>query len=309
MKEFGKGGSVMYLFIINPSAGNGQARMLWDETEKKLKQYKIAYKALMSHSEIAARKFIQENIQTQSVTSIGVVGGDGTVSSVIQQVAGTSISLAILPAGSGNDTARMFRLTSDPGIFVKGLIKNQLTTIDLLKAKERFGITIAGAGIDAVIGRRVDRSIYKPLFNKLGIGSFAYTIAAIMTVLSFKPFTSTVTIDGVAYSMEKTWLAAVGNTTSYGGGLVVCPQALPSDGTLNITLLRDTKRLTVLLRLFPALLRGGPILHKGISYKTGKHIHIETNRPISVVMDGEIIQTTPLEINVCERALKLIATT
>lgn len=299
----------MYLFIVNPSAGNGHARTLWDETEKKLQQHEISYKALMSHSEIAARKFIQENLRKQPIASIGVIGGDGTTSSVIQQIAGTSISLAILPAGSGNDTARMFRLTSDPDTFVKGLVKNDITTIDLLKVKKRFGITIAGAGVDAVIGRRVDRSFYKPLLNKLGIGSLAYSIAAIMTVLSFKPFTSTVTVDGIAYPMERTWLTAIGNTSSYGGGLVVCPQATPTDGILNITLLRDTGRLTVLLRLFPALLRGGPIIHKGVFYLTGKHIHIETNRPVSVVMDGEIIQTTPLEIDVCEKALRLIVTT
>ncbi|MHA6260829.1 diacylglycerol/lipid kinase family protein [Sporosarcina sp. CAU 1771] len=299
----------MYLFIINPTAGNGQARMLWDETETKLKQLEIPYKALMSHSELATRKFIQDNVQTNSISSIGLIGGDGTVGSVIQAVAGTSISLAILPAGSGNDTARMFQLTSDPDQFVKGLIENKVKTIDLLKVENRYGMTIAGVGVDAVIGRRADRSFYKPILNKVRLGSFAYTIAAIITILTFKPFSSTVSVDGIDFTSNKTWLIAIGNTSSYGGGLIVCPQASSNDSLLNITILHDVGRMTILLRLFPALLKGEPIIQEGVTYMSGKQVHTETNRPVYVVMDGEVVQSTPLDIEVREQALKLIETT
>ena len=298
----------MYVFIVNPLAGKGQASQLWRETERILQRRNIAYCARISSSEIEAQTFIAEQSQRYTVKAVAVIGGDGTTSSVIQSIATTPIALAILPAGSGNDTARMFRLTSNPEQFVDQLLAHQLTTIDLLHINDRFGITVAGVGIDAMIGQRVNRSWYKPLLNKFGIGSFAYTIAAILELLSFQPFSSEVTVDDKRYSLNTAWLIACGNTSSYGGGLVVCPQALPTDGLFNLTLLHDVKRLKILTQLFPLLLRGQPILRKGVTYIEGKELVIETNRPIAVIIDGEIVTTTPLRITIHKQALKLIVT-
>lgn len=299
----------MYLLIINPTSGNGNALPLWNEIEIILKQQKIIYSFLISDSEVATRKFISNHLTVNKITAVAILGGDGTTSSVIQEVAGTDIPVAILPTGSGNDTARMFRLTTDPDDFVNGLLNMRTTAIDLLKINGRFGITIAGVGVDATIGDRVNRSFYKPILNKLGVGSFAYTIAAVLTLLTFKPFKEKLTIDGQDDELNNAWLTAIGNTSSYGGGLVVCPEALPTDGILNITVLHGVSRMTVLLRLFPALLRGAPIVHKGVSYKTAKKVIIQTNRPIPVIVDGEIISTTPIEINIQPKALRLILTT
>ena len=99
----------MYLFIVNPLSGNGQACSLWDKVEKKLKQKNSEYSVIISDSEDTAREFIATHLQSTAIQAVTVIGGDGTTGSVIQDIAGTGISLAILPAGSGNDTARIFR--------------------------------------------------------------------------------------------------------------------------------------------------------------------------------------------------------
>lgn len=301
-------GYVMYLFIVNPLSGNGQACSLWDEIEKKLKQKNREYSVIVSDSEVTARKFITTYLQSTTIHAVTVIGGDGTMSSVIQDIAGTGIPLAILPAGSGNDTARMFRLTTHPDQFIKGLLEHRTVAIDLLNINDRFGITVAGIGLDAKIGQRVNHSFYKPILNKLGLSSFTYTIAAIIELLSFKPFKSTVTIDDMTYTYAITWLTACGNTSSYGGGLVVCPGASPTDSMLNITMLHDVGRMNILMRLFPALLRGQPILRKGVTYRTGKEITTETDRPILAIIDGEVIMSTPLHVAIHEKALNLILT-
>ena len=299
----------MYVFIVNPLAGKGQASLLWDETEKILQQRNIDYRVLISNSETDARDFIIEIQQLHTIKTIAVIGGDGTTGSVIQSIAQTTIALAILPAGSGNDTARMFRLTRQPSRFIDQLIAHQTTTIDLLHVNDRFGISVVGIGIDAVIGQHVNQSWYKPFLNKLGIGSLAYPIAAVLALLFFPPFSSNVTIDGTDYKLETAWLIACGNTSSYGGGLVVCPQALPTDGVFNLTMLHDVGRIKILFRLFPELLRGKPILRKGVTYIEGKKLVIQTNRPVSVIVDGEVVTSTPLCIAIHEQALKLVVTT
>ncbi|WP_318614431.1 diacylglycerol kinase family lipid kinase [Sporosarcina sp. YIM B06819] len=298
----------MYVFIVNPDAGKGQAAGLWRETEKILQQQTIDYRVLMSSSETATQSFIAEQQQLYTLKAIAVIGGDGTTSSVIQSIAKTTTALAILPAGSGNDTARMFTLTTQPARFIEQLVAHQTTAIDLLTINGRYGITVAGIGLDATIGQRVNQSWYKPVLNKLGIGSFAYTIAAVIGLLTFQAFTSDVTIDGHTFPMKTTWLIACGNTSSYGGGLVVCPQASPVDDLLNLTLLHDVGRMKILFQFFPALLRGQPILRKGVTYIEGKEVVITSDRPVAAIVDGEIVTSTPLHVAIHEQALTLVLT-
>ena len=87
------------------------------------------------------------------------------------------------------------------------------------------------------------------------------------------------------------------------------PVLSPTDGMLTITMLHDVGRMNVLMRLFPALLRGQPILRQGVTYRTGKEITIETDRPIPAIIDGEVMMSTPLHVAVHEKALNLILTT
>lgn len=298
----------MYLIIINPLSGNGKTLEVWQGIERLFIEQQMTYIALSSTSIIETTAFITKQSKLASIKAVVIIGGDGTTSSILQDVANTNMPIAIYPAGSGNDTARMFRLTDDPEKFVGGLLKGRTTSIDLFKLNGHFGITVAGTGIDSIIGNRVNQSFYKPILNKLGIGSLSYTIATVMSLLSFKPFNGKVTIDGEVFTLNKAWLIACGNTTSYGGGLNICPHALPTDGLLNVTLLHNVGRFKVLFRLFPALLKGGPVYKNGVSYMEGKAIKIESNRSIPAIVDGEIVTSTPLNIEIHENALQLILT-
>lgn len=299
----------MYVFIVNSLAGNGKALTAWLKIEAILTKKNIQYTMINSNSEAATREFIAEHFRLHKIKAIAIIGGDGTTSSAIQQMANTTTPIAIFPAGSGNDTARMFRLTDDPVQFMTKMLNGRTITIDLLKLNDRYGITVAGVGIDSVIGNRVNQAFYKPLLNKLGLGSLAYIIAAVFSAMTFNPFNGRITIDGDTQELNNAWLIACGNTTSYGGGLMICPQALTSDGLLNITMFHDLKRTKAILRIFPTLLRGKPIFKPGITYKEGKEITIETDRPIPAIVDGEIITSTPLHITVHRNALQLLLTT
>lgn len=292
----------MYVFVVNTAAGNGQALSAWLKIESILTKKDIPYKMINSHSKSETRTFISELYHSQKIKAIGIIGGDGTTSSVIQQLANTSTPIAILPAGSGNDTARMFCLTDDPVNFISKVLSGRTTTIDLLKLNDRYGITVAGVGIDSAIGIRVNQAFYKPLLNKLGLGSLAYIIATALSAMTFKSFKGKITVDEVSIELNNAWLIACGNTSSYGGGLTICPQANTSDGLLNITMFHDLSRFKAILRIFPTLLRGKSIFKPGITYIEGTSITIETDRPIPAIVDGEIITSTP-------NALQLIITT
>lgn len=301
-------GQSMYIFIINPMSGKGDANSSWMSVKRMLDHKNIHYEAYLCKSFQATQLYIKEKCESTTVKAFVVIGGDGTISSVIQQLAFSNIPLAVLPAGSGNDVCRNFNLISDPILFVEKLLQNKSIHIDLICVNNMFGMTVAGIGLDAMIGKRADQSIYKKWLNRFNRGSFAYTIAAIIELLTFQPFQGDIRIDGKTLPTTDLWLIANGNVKKYGGGLLICPDADPMDGWINLTVLHDANRFKVLTKLFPALLHGKPLLYKEIIYRKGTHITIHTNKLLPVVVDGEIRYADNFEISIQTKALRLMLT-
>ncbi|REB07213.1 hypothetical protein DVB69_10210 [Sporosarcina sp. BI001-red] len=298
----------MYAIIVNPSSGRGRATLLFHQVEHALKNHHMPFEALLSDSKDASFQFIKNLLESYTLSAIIVIGGDGTTGSVVSIASEHHIPLAILPAGSGNDAARAFRLTYDPVVFVQKLRDCSTQQIDLLNIDGKLGITIAAAGVDAEIGEKANHSYFKLFVNKFGLGGLAYPIAAIQTLSIFTPFKVNLSIDDAPYSWQRTWLIAIGNTPSYGGGLRVCPEAVTNDGLLNITVVHTASRPSLLLRLVPKLLQGNPIQSPSITYLTGASITLQADRNILLILDGEPIHAPHFTIRIQPCALKLVNT-
>lgn len=298
----------MYVFIINPASGKGTAFALWHEIESILLARKVPYETHICVTSELTRTYMIEKIATLSISAFVVIGGDGTVSSVLQQLADTDIPLAVLPAGSGNDIARNLDLVKEPVRFVEKLMDHETIKLDLLNVNGVYGITVVGVGMDAKIGMRADRSIYKKWLNRFNRGAFAYTIAAIIELLTFKPFHGKLFVDGSLIPQTALWLVASGNMKMYGGGLTICPNANPVDGLIDVTLLHDAQRWRVLSKLFPELLKGKHIIAKEVTYLKGKEIAIEGQHKLPYVIDGEIFHSDKVHLSIQPKALKLVIT-
>ncbi|WP_432355735.1 diacylglycerol/lipid kinase family protein [Sporosarcina sp. A2] len=298
----------MYAIIVNPSSGRGKAVQRFQQIEQKFLASAIRYETLLSDSKEASHLFVQQLMESNRLTAIIVIGGDGTTGSVVQLASEQGIPLAILPAGSGNDAARTFKLTPDPSIFIEKLQNPTFHPVDLLDVNGQLGITIAAAGVDAEIGEKANHSLYKRLLNKVNLGGVAYPIAAIHTLLVFSPFEIGLSVDGKPFNWNRTWLIAAGNTPSYGGGLKVCPEALTNDGLMNLTVVHSASRKSLLLSLFPKLIQGNPIRSASITYLTCSSVSIKTDRSVLLILDGEPIESPSFTIRILPSALKLVNT-
>ncbi|WP_046175229.1 diacylglycerol/lipid kinase family protein [Domibacillus indicus] len=298
----------MYLFIVNPSSGNRQAVSLWKKVEKVLKEKKVYYDVLIGGSEAAVRDFVWNRLKEEKVRAVAAIGGSGTLNAILQDLVHTDTAAALLPAGSENDAARIFGLTNNPHLFVEKLLKEKPTKLDVLKVNNSFGLTVSGIGLDAFIAGRSSKAVLRKILKRAGAGGLSFRLGALLSSFYFKPFKSIVTIDGDKYVSDRTWMIACGNTSLYGGGLVICPYAHPIDGIADVTLIHSVKRSRLLFGLFPLLIRGEPIFRTGVTYKKGKNIMIETNHPVQVMIDGEQIGMTPAVIAIYEKAVNMIIT-
>lgn len=90
-----------------------------------------------------------------------VLGGDGTVNEVIQGIAMTDVALAIIPGGSTNVLARSLGLPNEPiaatTTILRHLADDEVRTVNLGLANDRYFAFHAGFGFDADVVRRVEQ--------------------------------------------------------------------------------------------------------------------------------------------------------
>ncbi|MCG3088839.1 diacylglycerol/lipid kinase family protein [Sporosarcina cyprini] len=296
----------MYVLICNRNAGNSSALQKLEVVKRQLDGRKIAYHALISDSANATALFLQQFVA--SCKAVVIIGGDGTLHSVLQICVPSQVPIAFLPSGSGNDSARNLGITEDPLLFVERLLLHNEVQLDALSVNGIYGLTVAGFGLDASIGERAETARYKSFFNKIGLGSLTYSVAAVLDLMTFQPYSSKLIVDGKGYEFPVTWLMSCGNMKYYGGGLEICPKADPLDGKMNLTVLHGASRWRILFSLFPALLRGGIIEAKEVMYASGKEVRIVANRKLPLVVDGEIYWKSEASIQIVPSIISFLTT-
>jgi len=235
-----------------------------------------------------------------------VTGGDGVVSNALQVLAGIDIPLGIIPAGTGNDHAREFGIpTKDPEAAADIVVDGWTETIDLgrircgeghKKCDKWFG-TVAATGFDSLVTDRANRMSWPH-------GRLRYYIAMLAELSQLRLLPFRMVLDGTEEIDADITLAAFGNTRSYGGGLLICPNADPADGLLDITMAHSASR-TKLVRLFPTVMKGTHVNLDEVTTARAKSIHVECPG-INVYADGDFVCALPAEISAVPAALHIL---
>lgn len=240
-----------------------------------------------------------------------VVGGDGMVSLGVNLVAGTRTPLGIVPSGTGNDMARglgipvdnteaAIRLLLDaleqpPREIDAGLIDH--TGSDGEPTQTWFACVLS-AGFDALCNERANR-MTRPK------GKSRYTIALLLELATLTPIHYSLELDGIVTEFDGI-LAAVGNNTSFGGGMLITPQAVLDDGLFDVITLDPVSRFQ-LLRLFPQIFTGTHVSDPRVTVRRAKRIRILADGVVAYA-DGERVGPLPIDIRVVPRALRVLAT-
>ncbi|MGE8204270.1 diacylglycerol/lipid kinase family protein [Heyndrickxia sp. NPDC080065] len=303
------------VFIVNPVAKNGVSLKVWRRIERKLLD--IPHEVYYSKERKDAMNIaFSIAVSSSDPMTIVAVGGDGTIHEVINGVASFShVTISYIPAGSGNDFARGFKLPSNPekclDLLLHMVDEKEEAYYDVGEFKidksEGYFVNSLGAGFDALISEKVNSSSIKKILNRIGLGKIVYAVFLIVELFRYRPSTLYLTINGIQYTFDKAWFVTVSNQSYYGGGMKIAPQANPSDGEFDITVVHLISRVKLLFA-FISVFWGGHTKFKEVKTFKGNQISIKSDIPISVHTDGEAEGRTPVEINVRPRAWKLIKT-
>jgi diacylglycerol kinase (ATP) len=291
--------------LTNPVSGHGAALRAAQTAIARLQHRGVEVVEIIGDDAQDARYLAAAALE-RGTDALMVTGGDGVVSNALQVLAGTDIPLGIIPAGTGNDHAREFGIpTKDPEAAADIVVDGWTETIDLgrirdgdgrKKCDKWFG-TVAATGFDSLVTDRANRMSWPH-------GRLRYYIAMLAELSQLRMLPFRMVLDGTREIDADITLAAFGNTRSYGGGLLICPNADPTDGLLDITMAHSASR-TRLVRLFPTVMKGTHVDLDEVSTARAKSIHVECPG-INVYADGDFACPLPAEISAVPAALRIL---
>ena len=288
--------------LTNPASGHGNAPHAAEKAVERLQQRGIDVVAIVGSDAEHARRLLHAAVE-KGTDALLVVGGDGVISDALQALACTDIPLGIIPAGTGNDHAREFGLpTKDPVAAADVVADGWTETVDLGRIRDRKGVTkwfgtVAAAGFDSLVTDRANRMRWPR-------GRMRYNLAMLAELSQLRLLPFRLMLHGRDEIVTDLTLAAFGNTRSYGGGMLICPNADPGDGQLDITMVHSASR-TRLIRLFPTVYQGS---HIGLDeVTTARATSVEVESPgINAYADGEYACALPAEISAVSGALRVL---
>ena len=289
-----------HLFIINPAAGSR------NQTEDYRKKIAAAfanradeYAIEVSGAPGQCTKIASRAAKSGEEYRIYSCGGDGTMNEIIAGVAGyPNVAVTMFAGGSGNDFVRIFSET-EPFRDLERLLDAEEVTFDLIRCNEDFSLNICSVGLDSRIARDVANYKRLPLLS----GFRAYAASTVVNVLRSISEHYVVEINGEVIDGKQTLLCAC-NGRFYGGGFNPVPEADPTDGKLDVLLVKDVSLLKVAqvvgkykdgkYKDYPDLIR---------HFKTDR-VKIICDKEVPVNLDGEMRLAKEVDIRIAEEKVR-----
>ncbi len=233
-----------------------------------------------------------------------VLGGDGTLFDVVNQIQGLGIELGLVPAGDANDVAAAIGLPRDPLAAAELLLEWSARPIDLIRVRTAEGhgrvyVGAGGAGLDAEAARlAAGRFRWLP-------GVWKYLAGALVAFGRSERFEVRLEFEEDSWR-GSVFLVAVANAPAYGAGIRIAPEARLDDGWLDVALAEDLNWRQV-LRALPSLARSGDTGGLNLRRFRARRVRIETAFPIAFHGDGEPLGSTPLDAEVLPGALRMVS--
>jgi YegS/Rv2252/BmrU family lipid kinase len=280
------------LILANPKAGSRTLRKPLEDLVSQLR-----FRGLQP-SLCWEREALPDHVKKAngSLRCVVAAGGDGTFQEVLNRVPGLPIS--VFPLGNENLLARHFHFLQSGQALAETIARDQIRKLDLGRVNGRYFSLMASAGFDADVVRHV-HSQRAGHVNKL---SYVWPLCTALQHYSFPAIR--IDIEETGECLQGA-LAFVFNLPMYGLGIPIAKDARPDDGYLDLWVFKKPG-VVALARYLDLILRGRQDHHPDIQHRLVKQIHLSSDRPVPLQMDGDAAGQLPATLEVVPGAMDLV---
>jgi diacylglycerol kinase (ATP) len=279
--------------ILNPAARSERANRWRARVESLAEGCTVCTTTAPGEAEILARHAVQEGFE-----KIIAAGGDGTIHEVVNGLANSTATLGLLPIGTVNVFAMELGLPSNNLDLCWDIIQGDHTRlVDLPSANEKYFVQLAGVGLDAQVVKETSARL------KRNFGPLSYLISAAQ-VASRRP--PRLFIESEDTSVEEGSFVLVGNGRRYGGPFPFFKQAVIDDGLLDVVVFKQLGYLEI-IKYLQDVFFSSEIRLPEVEYFQTRALRVTSEQHVPVELDGELVGTCPVEFQMRERALRVLA--
>jgi YegS/Rv2252/BmrU family lipid kinase len=290
-----------WVFIINPVAGNGSAKILVPRLELMLARKMIDADIVFTERHGHATE-LSSAYYKRGVHYIIGVGGDGTLNEIARPLINKdNVTIGIVPAGTGND---FIQILGFPGHFDDRhwdiFFRAEEKKMDAGVCNGMIFVNGMGLGFDA----QVAAENYTAAGEVKKGWKYKYIWHIIKTILLFRE-KRMITINGPERSETDCFINTIANGRRFAGGFFLTPRALADDGLLDICMIKRLSlpgRFSILLKV-P---KGAHIDDRRVNYYQTTAVRLEFPEEVPFHVDGELNFARQFEVKVLPMALKLI---
>ncbi len=287
------------LFLYNPLSGEAQivARLdkivaCFQEAGVRLTLFRISRREGFNR--------LDETIRSLQPDYLLVAGGDGTIHRLVNYLQARSIDLplAILPAGTANDFARLIGMPLQMQAACRAILSGRIERIDLGEVNGRYFVNVLSSGLFTEISQKT------PTKLKNTLGRAAYYISGLGEIPLFRRLE--IRVESEACSFEGSCLLFLVFNGQTAGNLPLAGHANAQDGLLDVLIIRGENLMESLQAVVKLVMsRKTDYPEDIICFKTDR-LKISLSRPASTDLDGERGPDFPLEITARPAALQVI---
>jgi len=287
--------------IFNPVAGQGDP----DQdllTIRTLLEPEIDLDIRLTTPDVDADQLAREAVE-RGVHMIIISGGDGTLSAAAEAVVGTNIPLGVISRGTANAFASAMALPNTIEAACQTILQGTKKVVDAAICNGKPMVLLAGIGFEAEVVEKADRE------TKNRFGMLAYIMAGVQQLREFETFEAKIETEDkvITVTASAVTIANAAPPTSVlaqGPAGIIC-----DDGLLDLTVVAPANpagAIASAYHLLQTAFSGDAAERDDIGYLRARHIKVTTNPPQKVVLDGEIIGTTPIDVECIPGGLTLL---
>ena len=273
--------------IVNPVAGGGRTKALWQDIERQIKKLGIDYSFIFTQGVGDATELAKTAVR-EGLKKIFVVGGDGTLNEVINGIELNQTTVGIIPTGSGNDLSKMIGINGIADALASLKYQGR-RRIDLGRAGGRLFVNNLGVGLDAFVAATQKKF-------KILKGNLSFLFSALKVLCDFRASQVEITADGYRFC-DKIMSVSIGNGRFHGGCFKLTPEAIIDDGLLDACIIKELNKMKSLLNI-PKAIKGTHGCLKEVKFFKAKKIFLYSQKPLFVHLDGEVLPEPVKEIEI-----------